>query len=457
MDYVALFYCLSNLKKPESYVDFFQQNEKFIVGDVKVAVSFYLDYYRQHKSFPDFPTVVNSLGIDVSGFSLENIAMYYGSSETATGILWEKFQREISSIELRSLESQLITEVNEEAKKKILAEYTRKVVSGSVDLTEVVTRDTDISMQQDAHLNNPDGLVFPLAKMTEEYGSLPLGHSLTILAPPGAFKTTAALNIVFLNSVARDKRCLYIFLEDVVKDYQKKIFSRFTLAYSGINKIHKDVLLRGTDDPGVKAIIAEEEARYIEMRKGAIYYTNLSGISKEPLYFVQQLAKIINEYNIDYVVVDHVQKLGAFVPPRMNKYEYMNQMVSNISACALGQFNSRVFSPIFLSQMTKETIKKGNKTEGRFEVSDCAEVAALERDSVYIMSLWTNDQLKAAGEVKYQLLKARNGITVSDPIKTYVQPEYSYFGDVTGLQDVYSPMALHDNFATSDFARELDL
>ena len=455
MDYITFIYCLTCLRMPEDYVAFLRKNEEFVLRDMKPVVEFFLSYYADRRSFPDFTTVSSCLNFDISSFSLDQVVSVYGSVEDATLLLWDKFKHEVLGTEIKALETQLFQETDDDKKRKLLLEYNRKLANSSDTVESCYVRDYDLPIIAKANFNDPDGLVYPIAKLGEDYGTLPYGHGMTILAPPGAFKTTAAINMVYLNSVARNKNCAYFYLEDMADQYQKKLFSRWSLATG--SKIHKDILLRGSDDPVTLDKVQAEWQKYLAARKGEIYYLTMEGFSTDPTMFGHQLAKFVKTHNIDYFILDHCQKLGGFVPAKANKYEYLNQFVAVISACALGAFGSRPFCPVYLSQMSKETIRKGNKSKGHFEIADAAEIGNLERDSVFMMSLWTDDQHKAAGEVMYQVLKARNGVTVTEPVKTYVQPEYSYFGDIPDLQDVYSPSALRDNFSSSDFAAGLNL
>jgi hypothetical protein len=53
-----------------------------------------------------------------------------------------------------------------------------------------------------------------------------------------------------------------------------------------------------------------------------------------------------------------------------------------------------------------------------------------------------NDILRASGELKYQLLKNREGQLIENPQVTFIDPPYSVVGETGVYQDVFSEESL---------------
>jgi replicative DNA helicase len=441
MDYVALFFCLSQARNVQSYVQFFQDNEKYITGTLKTVIDFYLQGFADRGCFPDFMTTITATGMDTTGFSAEKLAEYYHTTDSALVVLWEKFVQEIGSIELASISNRMFEEKNLEEKKRLLSLYTQKVLSTTNDLDSLMVKDVDIDLHIERRLDS-QGIYYPIAGMNDLYGPLGVGQNLVVLAAPGSFKTTFALNIAYQNSVIRDKVGIYFYLEDTKDQYQKKLISRYSMS-SG-QRVPKDLLLNGSNDEDTRKLVEAVAKSFAENKKGTVYYLSMAGLSNEPLVFAQQMAKIVTDYKIDYMIFDYAQRVSSFAPARVGKYEYLNLFFSTLSSLALGGFKNRPFSLVLLSQLTKEGIKRADKSAGQINISDAAEISALERDAFMLMSLWLNDELRGGNQVKYQILKSRNGVISPKAIITQIDPNYSFFGDVSELSDVYSPGALDD-------------
>ena len=85
-----------------------------------------------------------------------------------------------------------------------------------------------------------------------------------------------------------------------------------------------------------------------------------------------------------------------------------------------------------LSQASREGWKDAKRNDGVYKLTALAEANELERASAVIASVYADDSLTNMNTIKVSLLKNRNGRTSSDPIETFIDPEYYVFGNVKG-------------------------
>lgn len=106
-----------------------------------------------------------------------------------------------------------------------------------------------------------------------------------------------------------------------------------------------------------------------------------------------------------------------------------------------------------LSQASREGWKDAQRNEGQYKLTALAEANELERASSIITSVYTNESLKSMNTVKVSLLKSRNGRLTSEPIETFIEPDYYTFGNTKGSSDVsstkFSDINLNDLFNTN--------
>ena len=155
-----------------------------------------------------------------------------------------------------------------------------------------------------------------------------------------------------------------------------------------------------------------------------------------------------NLYNIGpfhFLVFDYIQRLRHHTAKGYDMKELMNVVVSTLQEkCTnIGKFKDKIVL-LLLSQAKREGMAAANRNEGKYSMTDTAEVNAIERDSFYIMSLWADEESIYNNNVKYQLLKNRSGITLVDPVNTYVDAKNFILGDI--YLENYNNVISNDSF-----------
>jgi hypothetical protein len=448
--YISLLYSLSSLSglQAEQYVTYLKKHSKYLNQDMQKASEYYTRYYEENRSFPDFSVFLSSFGLDTSVFNYTTFCDLYGSPDDAVPRLWSKLVSEVESVELNELGSQLISENDTEKKRLILSRYTQLMMSSSSHVSTQVTEDTCIDPLLHIDANDPEGLVWPVELLNTTFGHIQKGQNMVLVGGPGSFKTSVALNIVFQNSVLRPRRCAYVYLEDRVDSYYRKLLARFS-SHTG-DRIDKDVFLKGTSDESMKLRVKALHDRYQIERKGAIFFVPASEFSSDPIAFANQFGRFVDERAIDYVVFDYAQRMRAYAPSNMNEFTYLNHFFTTYNSLALGMFKNKPFASIILSQLTKEGVRKIEKTKGRISKADAAEISALERDAFGMVSLFANDSMKAARQMVMAVIKARNGETFEEPVAVPCDPNYVFIGDVHDLDDTYTMSSYLDSYGELD-------
>lgn len=452
MDYLSLFYALTLTPEQENYATYMREKSQYVVGDVQKLFDFFLETKESVGHFPSIEEVGFAFNFDVSSCTPEMLRTRYGSTSEAVVILWSQLRREIVTTTIRTLESKASAEPDPAEKRKIYSEIGTLLLSSEYATETPIFEDEDIPFDIDATSISETGTYFPIKQLNEDLGPLAPGHVFTILGGPGSFKTTVALRMVDLNSVERDLNSLYIYLEDSPDQYKKKLVSLYSYRKPVRGaRIPKSVLIKGTKDEQTKKLAMDTYEEYNKNRKGKIYYLGMTDMSREPAEFASQLAKIVNEKNISTVYLDYAQCLSAYRPPKYSQYDYLNTFVLSLGAAALGMFNNQKFALVILTQTTKEALKRAESHKGMYTLADGADISALERMSYVYIACYCNDNMKAGGQLQYQLLKARNGETVTHPVMTNLVPEFGFVGDVDQLQNVFNPDAVEQNFDATDF------
>ena len=276
------------------------------------------------------------------------------------------------------------------------------------------------------------------------------GSLISVCAGPGSGKTGFALNCVYQNSVLRDKKTLFIYLENSERAYQAELRSRFS--FDNGMKVENRSLHQGilAEDSGAVEGIRRLNDDMLSKMKGEVYFKPFTDYPTDPLKFGSALARDINRLGIDFVVFDYLQKVKTYVPLRMDSMGYINQICSTLTSVALGGFDARPTVMMVLAQPNREAIAKAAKSRGNsYNLASLAEASSLERDSFVIIFLYSDEESKAANQMYYKVAKNRNGEGMVSMAPTAFIPQYCVMGDTgsdSGDDGLYSMDSLDSLF-----------
>jgi replicative DNA helicase len=428
MDTAAIARFIYEDKDKQANFEILKSAEVFLYGEFKKLADFYVRSYEQFKMYPEFDDTEAEMKWESGRILSFNIPAGFK----------DNFIQTLNVLEMKYLEEQLQSETNIEKKRKIMNELSAKfrVTKRSFD----VLASGDLDLEKATCNNDESGLIFNIKMLQESVGRLVRGASMVVVGVPGGGKTTQALNMVYLNSIMGDKKCLYLYGENVRESYIYNLFSRWS--YDTSHKVSARTLKQGLVDKDDIAEFKKLFKEYKKAKKGEVYFVPFSQLSNEPFDLAGDIAHLIKEYDIDYFVVDHVQKFAVHKPTKYGLIEYMNRIVGVFTSVGLGDFGTDPTSVILLSQLNREGEKKAKSSRGSISIHHASGVSALEQDAFVFLHVYVDDALKDAGEFYWQLLKSRDGKTFEDVQGSYANFEHYFMGDVQAFDDVYNVDAL---------------
>ena len=394
--------------------------EKFhLIPDAwKPWINFYLDYFQTYQLFPPFSRFSEAAQMENEvSFEEKDLQQIYIST--------------FSTWESDYLANKML--------KAPLAER-REIL---LKMSQVLSADTQVSVP----LDSVDSFSVEGAIIKKESGGKRFfdmftqhlnntcivnpGTVISIIGNPGAGKSQTAINLAYLNSVLGNLNSLYIYLENTMDAYNIELLSRHS--YTNGMLIENASLKRGIDPDEAVAVkkIMELQESFKADKKGNIYFASFSKFSPEPLRFANQLGKYVNENGIQVVILDYLQRCKSYTPLKWDSREYINQVMSAFSSCALGSFGSDPFVAVMLSQPTRAAEEKMLKTKGvGMSIFDAVEAPSIERDSFIVMGLYADPSLRSNQNMVYKILKNRDQAADISTVLTTALPQYCFIGDI---------------------------
>jgi hypothetical protein len=283
---------------------------------------------------------------------------------------------------------------------------------------------------------------------------------LCLCGAPSHGKSCFADNFLYVNSIQGSMRTLYLSLE-VPKDIvAAKILSRHSYELGEQDAIPYTSIMHGQADGDrlreLKGDLKDklQNVRLLDASDNIPFYP--------PTDFGVFLERQFAKEPFDILILDYLQVLKSDCRIVGYEYEFMNRIVSMIrrKTVSIGGDN-RIIS-LILSQVNREGYKgaskpdrKGRTKGGYTLLSSIAESNELERSSQLVLFLYLNDDLRASNEIKYQLLKNRDGRLIATSEVTRIDPRYSFMGVSQLYENVFSNEALSGIISDDqDFVRD---
>jgi replicative DNA helicase len=293
-----------------------------------------------------------------------------------------------------------------------------------------VTNASQLSLKENYELrkNKNPGIKTNIDEIDEKTLGISLGKILVVFAAPGNGKTMYAINMTYNNQFIPDNNSLFITLEIPESELKMKLVCRHTYGTSDYFSILNAI--KGKLGPEEERIMLKYEEDMDTKRQSKLLFLDVDKMKMDSLFsFKNQLISLIEEHDLKTIYIDYIQLFKEFKPKNiLDEKEFLNMIVSIIRHISV----SKNVTFIILSQCNREGIKRGQSTEGYYSIHNLSEINSLERHAYYIVSLFTNDELKQENNLKFQLLKHRDGECIEEPMKTYFDPRYFYIGNVLG-------------------------
>ena len=390
----------------------------FIPDSFKQWFSWFQDWYKSYDSYPPWEKVRSQMGLD------NDVVLSFTEAQAIHGknmSLWESdfLASKIIQSPLNERRA-LLTRMN-----SVLSVE----VSGEAPLDSVETFSVDGTIIKGG---GETGRYFSMfTRHLNDICIVNPGTTVSIIGSPGAGKSGAALNLVYLNSVVGRLNSLYIYLENTVDAYNIELLSRHSYANGML--VENATLKRGVDpdEPVSVQKVRDLHESFQDSKRGNIYFASFSRFNPEPLRFANQLARYCREHDIGLVVLDYLQRCKSYTPLKWDSREYINQVMSAFCSCALGGFGCMPFVGVALSQPTRAAEEKMLKTRGvGMTVFDAVEAPSIERDSFIVLGLYADAELRSNQGMVYKVLKNRDMAVDVGTVMCPAIPQYCYVGDM---------------------------
>lgn len=430
LEIVQGLFFLSNTTDPEEEARFLEKKLRYISDPLNTWVKMYVDGFNKDRVFPVFEIFTSAAQDYLSGIGINDVVLssFDRADLRAVREVWHQY---LNSCELRVLEKMLIEATGTDEKRKLM-ERIQNLLARSAKVHETVLDDGDIDIFQilsERKDSGQEGVIWPIDRLNELIGPLGPGIVATVFGNPGSGKTTLAMNTMYHNCVLRPKRGCYFYLEDTPARYKMTFMSRFSrdLADASL-RIQSSAMKRAasarTDDQVLFDTVKKVQSLYEEAKQGSIIYQSMHGFSNDPIVFGPQLARFCDKNEIDFLVVDHILRFGGFRHPDYPRTEYLNLMMGCLSNVAIGQYGNKPLAVMPLAQPNREGETAAIKTKGHFTMYHVGEVSAVEKDSMILIGVHSDQEMREANEIRTIILKNRDGQGDTEPLPSFFDPAY---------------------------------
>ena len=296
------------------------------------------------------------------------------------------------------------------------------------------------------------GILTGVTQVDEKTGGLQPGTFNTLAGFAGAGKTTAAVNIAY-NALKEGKNVCYITMEVPKVDMGYNFLSRHSFETKFKKPIsHSTIKKKELSKDDKKYLFETIVPDFRETLEKHIFILDETDFSEYTFKSFEarirecdNIAKETTGSGIDLLVIDQAQllKFGGGISKAGNETSVINLYVSFFRQQAINFLHTkRPCTVLMLSQINRDGFNYASKHGGKYTLTNLAEANELERASAIVMTLFTDESLKASKQVLVQMLKSRNGETIVEPVISFMDPAYYVFGsEVSSVGSVFEGSA----------------
>lgn len=281
------------------------------------------------------------------------------------------------------------------------------------------------------------GLLTGMEPVDEATGGIFPGTLTTIMGYTGAYKTLSAINITY-NAINSGKNVCYLSLEVPKEHLMYDILSRHSNNTKFTKQIgHFDMKKHKLKEEDKEYLFGTIAKDYMTI-EGKALFLDESDVSSYTRLGFEQLFRRADNYliektgkGVDVLIIDHAQllKFNESGFGIKDPYQIVNYYTSFFRQQTLNFLNKgKPISTIILSQASREGYKNASKHQGQYDLTALAEANELERASQTVIGLYLDESLKNSKQVKIQVLKARDGATMPEPVAIFADPEFYIVG-----------------------------
>lgn len=268
----------------------------------------------------------------------------------------------------------------------------------------------------------------------------------------GSFKTTLAINMCYRNAYELGLRGAY-WTTEVQKEWiNMSMLTRH--AASGVIPAPCDL---PTYKHCVKAMLTKEQKEWLfgPVMEDLNSKTHLHFFDDEDMlenneFSFDKVKARLEELDIDFFIMDLVNNVKY-----MGKDVDVNLVVRELTELSKSFRNSEGLSVIICAQINRDGWQKAVDEGGQYTLKCLAEYNELERSSSAVIALFSDEEMKDAGEIQFQLLKSRFSETLVTPHRIAIQPAYCVIGEAARV-NTGGPSASSSTIMGANSANLLD-
>ena len=298
------------------------------------------------------------------------------------------------------------------------------------------TRELDFNEIYQARKNRSLGPMTFVRPFDEKIRGLEPGTLAVIAGWTGSYKTTMGLNLAYGNAVTNGYNAVI-----VTSEVPKEILYLYLLCRHSYNERFADhgpvhrmetqkAILSAEDEKFLREVVEPDLKNNPEYGKILILdETDFESFTKAGIR-----AKLLSlKWDVDLLIYDYIQLVkyldeGREID-RYGKVDPVNVYVRIFADLAMHLYGERhKLVSVLLSQINREGWKKAVENDGEYDLTALAEANELEKSASYVIALYSDEDLKEAGELKMQLLKHRGGETLCSSILVPLDSRYLAIG-----------------------------
>ena len=300
----------------------------------------------------------------------------------------------------------------------------------------------DVMPAYEEMLTRPAGILVGAPEIDELIRGLTYGTVTTIAAPPGSFKTTTAVSVIYDACVKKAFNFIFITLEIMKKDWWFSLVARHSAEMGcpiSAEEMKKGLL--SDEDKEIMARVVKDLKESMNWKIKVLSSADMGDFNNEG--FKAKVKRLDQEYfedKLDGIILDYVQLMKFWANSR-DEQAYVNNKIRFFHTLATDYEEKRGLIVILLSQVNRDGIKYlAKKRKGSLTL--LAEFNELERSSHNVIILYAREEDKLANQVGTSVPKNRTGATSEDFKMAFVDPGHFVFG-AQGFQNLFTEESLN--------------
>ena len=421
----------------------FVATNKLIVDKVLLAsMDYSCDYFDKNKLLPSADLLQSETGFTPAEFRFSNEQeVLYKVRTLEREMQITHFRKQLMKVAGNPSHDEMLEQLSMLHGASLLSADEVDPVCFSDLVNSVVNKDPVLA-QEGARtgIEKLDAIISPILMAT----------MVSVCAGPSQGKTMVADNFTYVNAVMDDKKILYLSLEVPKEIVAAKMLSRHSYSLDEERAIPSEDIRRARLREEQKCFL-KEVAKDLEpkMDKIRIFDSSDNLPFTTATHFDDFLEAQYRNWPFDILILDYLQILKSFSNVSgYESYDFMNTIVARLRRKCQSIGDGGKFCVLLLSQTNRAGYDKAlrdNGKRGYESLSAIAEVNEIGRSSQVVIFLLLSDIIRAGNEIKYQLLKNRDGTLLESPFVTFFDPKYSVVGETISKYEYNDdPFGLRD-------------